>query len=197
MRHGRERLAGACSWRPVASPAGGDDSGIDRALSREDEFARLMQACGPSLSRLAAAWTRSRPERDDLTQEIAVAIWRAMPGFRGECRERTFVLRVAQNQAITHASKRRVLLGPIDEAEDETASGEPDPEHAYAGAQRRDRLLAAIRRLPDNLRQVVALALEDLSTAEIAQVIGITENNVAVRLSRAREALRKDLGDET
>ena len=194
MSPGRERLAGV---RPATGSAPGSDSGIDRALSREDEFARLLRAYGPSLSRLAAAWTRSRSERDDLTQEIAVAIWRALPGFRNECSERTYVLRVAQNQAITYAGKRRVVLGPINEVEEETASGEPDPELAYAGAQRRDRLLAAIRQLPDSLRQVVTLALEDLSTAQIAQVIGITENNVAVRLSRAREALRRALGGET
>ena len=51
-------------------------------------------------------------------------------------------------------------------------------------------MLAAIRALPVNYRQVITLALEDMTPVEIAAVLGVTENNVAVRLNRARKALR-------
>ncbi len=57
-------------------------------------------------------------------------------------------------------------------------------------SRRRETLLAAIRALPVNYRQVITLALEDLAPAEIAAVLGVTENNIAVRLNRARTALR-------
>ncbi len=57
------------------------------------------------------------------------------------------------------------------------------------------RLMEAVRRLPLIQRQVVVLALEDLDYAEIAAVLGITENNVGVRLNRARASLRKLMGE--
>lgn len=60
--------------------------------------------------------------------------------------------------------------------------------------QRRERLQAAVQSLPMGLRQVVVLTLEGLSHAEVADVVGITENNVAVRLTRARAALSRRLG---
>ena len=60
-------------------------------------------------------------------------------------------------------------------------------------ANQRDRLRAAIQHLPLVYRQVIMLMLEDLSHAEIADVLGITESNVAVRLNRARKALKESL----
>lgn len=63
-------------------------------------------------------------------------------------------------------------------------------------AAERERLLGAIQRLPEGHRQVVLLSLEGLSHADIAEVLGITENNVAVRLSRARRALKDLLAAE-
>lgn len=60
---------------------------------------------------------------------------------------------------------------------------------------RRDRLRAAIQRLPLAYRQAVMLMLEDLSHAEIGEILGIGESNVAVRLNRARKALREVLGE--
>jgi RNA polymerase sigma-70 factor (ECF subfamily) len=55
-------------------------------------------------------------------------------------------------------------------------------------------LLAAIRRLPIPYRQVITMTLDELPQAEIAAVVGISENNVAVRLNRARKLLRQELG---
>jgi RNA polymerase sigma-70 factor (ECF subfamily) len=67
-----------------------------------------------------------------------------------------------------------------------------DPEQATIRNLTRERLLSAVRRLPEGARQVVILNLSGLGAAEIGEVLGITENNAAVRLSRARRAL-KDL----
>ena len=57
--------------------------------------------------------------------------------------------------------------------------------------ERRDRVQAAVRELPLGLRQVVVLTLEGLSNAEVADVVGISENNVAVRMTRARAELTR------
>ena len=62
--------------------------------------------------RLAASYTNSPSDRDDLFQDSALAIWKALPGFRGESAERTFIFRIAQNRAITFISQRRPQSAP-------------------------------------------------------------------------------------
>ena len=88
---------------------------------------------------------------------------------------------------------RRVATIEVAEAEHVVDPAE-SPESRAARGQRRERLDAAIRALPLVHRQVLTLALEDLSHAEIGGVLGIRENAVAVRLTRARQALREALG---
>lgn len=160
--------------------------------SREARFARILEAFGPSLDRLAAAYEAEPAERDDLLQEISFALWQALPGFRGECSERTFVYRIAHNRGLTHRARRRIrVTEPLDSVE-AVADSAPDPEQTLARTLNRERLMAAVRRLPEGARQVVVLSLSGLAAAEIGEVLGISENNAAVRLSRARRAL-KDL----
>jgi RNA polymerase sigma factor (sigma-70 family) len=123
-------------------------------------------------------------------QEIALAIWGALPRFRGECSERTFLFRIAHNRAIAHLSRRRLPIvesGVELEIEDTT----PDPESALSSEEQGTRLLAAIQRLPVAYAQVVTLMLEGLSYEEIADVLGISESNVGARLTRARATLRR------
>jgi RNA polymerase sigma factor (sigma-70 family) len=159
----------------------------------EQRFTEILSAYGPALGRLASSYARGSGEHEDLLQEIAIAIWRALPTFRGECSERTFIYRIAHNRALTHLARR----GPATESVDEGAAyadALANPEQLLSAAQRRQRLLAAIRRLPVAYAQVVTLTLEELSYAEIAAVLGISESNVGARLSRARALLRQDLG---
>ena len=156
------------------------------------DFDRVIAEHGPALRRLAAAWERDAAAREDLLQEILLALWRALPRFRGESSEKTFVLRVAHNRAITHRFKPRARAEPL-EAAAAVADGRPTPEADAAAAQRLERLRRALQSLPVPARQVLTLSLEGLSGAEIAAVLGITENNAGVRLSRARRALREEL----
>jgi RNA polymerase sigma factor (sigma-70 family) len=67
----------------------------------------LLAAHGAALSRLASSYVRRQDEREDLLQEIVVAIWRALPRFRRESSERTFLFRIAHNRAITYVARRR------------------------------------------------------------------------------------------
>jgi RNA polymerase sigma factor (sigma-70 family) len=163
-------------------------------MGDDQDFERLLAEFGPALRRLAGSYEPDAGRRDDLAQEIAIALWRALPRFRGECSLRTFVYRIAHNRALTHVWRRgRARTAEVAEAEHVVDPAE-SPESRVARGQRRDRLDVAIRTLPIVHRQVLTLALEDLSHAEIGGVLGIRENAVAVRLTRARQALREALG---
>ena len=157
------------------------------------ELARILADHGPALARAVASYARTDAERKDLLQEVALALFRALPSFRGECSERAFVLRVAHNQGITYSTRRR----PTIDLDEETPSPSPDPERALEQKQRAARLHRAIHALPLGHRQVVTLLLEDLSHEEIASVLGLSLTNVGVRLHRARAALREALGESS
>jgi len=178
-----------------ALPAAGLDTiGSVERRALAEQYERIFAAYGAALVRLTACY-ESRPEaREDLLQEILVALWKALPTFRGDCSEKTFALRVAHNRCLTHVWRRgksRESEGTLPEIPDPRRS----PEALAIENRRREVLLAAIRALPVNYRQVITLALEDLAPAEIAAVLGVTENNVAVRLNRARKTLRQILGE--
>lgn len=167
--------------------------------TREDRFDRIMREYGPALSRLAFGYERVASARDELTQEIALALWQALPHFRGDCSERTFVYRIAHNRGLTHVCKRQPAHQSLDELPQlfEPIDPRPHPEQQAAISHQRDRLRSAIQSLPLAYRQVVMLMLEELSHAEIAGVLGITENNVGVRLNRARKALKEALEERS
>ena len=162
-----------------------------QAESEAERFDRLLAANGPALQRLASSYTNTTSDRDDLFQDIAVALWQALPRFRGECSERTFLFRIAHNRAIDYLRSRRDL-NAID-AEDLLPDARLDPEAGLSEQQQGERLHQAIHRLPLPYRQVITLVLEEMSYGEIAQVLGITETNVGVRLNRARQLLRNIL----
>ena len=167
--------------------------------STEARFDRLLREYGPALSRLAFGYEKRAASREELMQEIALAIWQALPRFRGECSERTFVFRIAHNRGITHAVRRRPEHEALEELTDaqHPADPAPLPDERAAERQRRDWLRAAIRTLAPLHRETIMLALEDLSAAEIGEVLGISANNAAVRLHRARAALKKALEERS
>ncbi len=163
---------------------------MDRAIL-EQQFERILAAHGRALSRLAASYTNTLSDRDDLLQETAVAIWQALPRFRGECSERTFAFRIAHNRAVTFLARTRSFMSAyIDEEQIEVHDSALSPESDLARRQSAERLREAVHRLPLAYRQVITLTLEGLGYKEIAEVLGISESNVGVRLNRARQTLR-------
>jgi RNA polymerase sigma-70 factor (ECF subfamily) len=154
----------------------------------EPDFERLLAQNGAALTRLAASYTNTVSDRDDLLQEIAIATWQALHQFRGDCSERTFLFRIAHNRGITHLARRREVTAGLEESD--VLDPAPNPESDLAQRQRADRLRQAVRCLPIAYRQVIVLTLEGLSYREISEVLGISESNVGVRSSRARRLLQ-------
>ncbi|HEX6901017.1 MAG TPA: sigma-70 family RNA polymerase sigma factor [Thermoanaerobaculia bacterium] len=167
---------------------------MSRAL--EERYDRILREQAPALRRVAASYEADPARREDLFQDICLALWQALPGFRGDCSERTFAFRIAHNRGLTHGWRARgTAAADLDEAA-EVVDPRSDPESAAFEGQRRERLRDAVRRLPLPARQVVVLSLEGLGNREIGEVLGLTENNVAVRLTRARKLLRQLMGEE-
>lgn len=173
---------------PVPHPVPVEDSHVQ---GRQARYAEIRAAHGPALARVASTYASSAAERDDLIQEIALAIWTALPRFRGEASVRTFVFRIAHNCGVSHLRRRRPAAAAA-----EVPDGAPTAQHVLEVQSDRDRLMAAIAELGVAQRQVLTLSLEGLSYAEIAEVLGLSEKNVSVRLTRARQSLRKRLGGE-
>ena len=155
-------------------------------------YERLLSEHGPALRRVAGSYEADRHRREDLFQDICLAIWQALPSFRGEASERTFIFRIGHNRGLSHSWRRRPAAADLEEAET-VVDPLPGPEAEAGASERRRRLRSAVRGLPLAARQVVSLSLEGLSQREIGEVLGISENNVAVRLHRARAALRRSL----
>jgi RNA polymerase sigma-70 factor (ECF subfamily) len=166
-----------------------------RAL--EQQFERILDEHGAAISRLAYSYEVVAGIREELVQEMALAIWKALPHFRGECSERTFVFRIAHNRGLTHVRRRRAPQQSLDDLEeaDEPVDARPHPDEQLAQMKQRERLASAVQSLPVVHKQIIVLMLEGLSHAEIGEVLGITENNVAVRLTRARKVLKETMGE--
>lgn len=168
--------------------------GDARGENRDERCVRMLTEHDAAIRRLIASYERDPSRRQDLVQDIWLAVWQALPRFRDDCSERTFVFRIAHNRAVSHIEHwQRRRTDPLYDDAPVAASG-PDPEFALTQQQRRERLQAAVQELPLGLRQVVVLTLEGLSHAEVADIVGISDNNVAVRMTRARAELTRLLG---
>jgi RNA polymerase sigma-70 factor (ECF subfamily) len=154
-------------------------------------FKTWLHQYGGTVLKVSHAYTLTAEEREDLAQEILLQLWRSLPQFQGRASASTWVYRVALNTALSWHRKegrRRVRQQPLLEPEELTATGVDSAEQLH---QREvvDCLYSAIRRLPKAEAALVLLYLEDLSYREIAEVLGISESNVGVKLNRARAAL--------
>lgn len=164
------------------------------AENREARYLRLVSEHERAIRRLASSYERDVGRRQDLVQDIWLALWQALPGFRDDCSERTFVFRIAHNRGVSHIQHwRRRRTEALDDGQP-VPHASPGPEDAFSVRQQGERLRVAVSRLPLGLRQVIVLVLEGLSYREVGDVLGISENNVAVRVTRARTALARHLG---
>jgi RNA polymerase sigma factor (sigma-70 family) len=106
---------------------------------------------------------------------------------------KSYVARIAQNICVTHV--RRALVRHTEPLDDTLADPAPPLDDATAHVRRLACLVDAVRSLPENLKTVASLYLEDIPIKDIALALGISESNASVRLHRAKSAIRLKFGE--
>jgi RNA polymerase sigma-70 factor (ECF subfamily) len=164
----------------------------------ESLFKSWLTEHGGAILKVARAYTLTTEDCQDLVQEILLQAWQSLPRFQGRASPSTWLYRVALNTALGWHRKehrRQVRQQPILEVEELPVAG---LDSAQQAVQREvvERLYAAIRQLPKTEAALVLLYLDDMSYRQIAEVLGISENNVGVKLNRAKKALGELLKEE-
>lgn len=165
------------------------DEDLAKAASLGDAaaFAALLGRHYDRLFRLCFRLTGARSEAEDLCQDICAALPAKLRAFRGEARLTTWLWRVAVNAS--HDRRRRQAT--LRKASDGWGGWEIARQEAMAeDRERADWLLAAMARLAPDLRDTLALVLDDLSHAEAGAILGLSEGTVSWRVSEAKKRLR-------
>lgn len=153
----------------------------------EKEFVATIRLYERVIYKVCYMYTTPHATLNDLYQEVVLNIWKAFPKFRNECKVSTWIYRIALNTCISFIRKEKnipeiVTLNP----EVNTMIDEKDPIHE---------MLREMYRLINQLTQldksIILLYLEEKSYEEIAEITGLTVTNVATKLSRIKEKLKK------
>lgn len=147
------------------------------------------------LFKVASAYCRRASDREDLVAETIAQLWRSYDRFDDRLPFSTWMYRIAVNVAISFyrsESRRRRSVVPAEERVlEELAVPQPAEE---------DERLARVRDLIDRLnelnRALMLLYLDDRPHSEIAAILGISETNVATKISRIRDRFKRSLADE-
>jgi RNA polymerase sigma-70 factor (ECF subfamily) len=147
------------------------------------------------LLKVAHMYCRDPEDRRDLVQEISIQVWQAWPNFDEARVFSTWLYRIALNIAISHrrsASTRARHVSPVDAG---TLAALPDPA-ALEPDDRVRELYRVIDQQDDLHRALLLLYLEGREYREIAEVLGLSETNVATKLSRLKQRLRAEMGSD-
>jgi RNA polymerase sigma-70 factor, ECF subfamily len=157
---------------------------------REAEFLEIVRANTARLRKIARVYADDAEAQRDLYQDMLVALWRALPSFQGDAQVSTWLYRVALNTALSYERKQTVRAeATLRDDHPVWTSGVSAPDASLKREEQRSRLYAAIDRLDTMDKTLVMMYLDDTSYAVIADVLGISENYVGVKLHRIKKQL--------
>jgi len=186
-------------------PAGFDESALVAQAKAGDQnaFAELVNRYERKIYRLAKNITRNDEDAEDVLQDAFLKAYTHLDNFKGDSKFYTWIVRIAVNEALMRLRKRKTdrsvpLDEPVDLGEEtvqrEIAVWEDNPEQQYSQEEWRKILDEAVESLKPDFRTVFVLRdIEELSTEETAETLGISVPAVKSRLLRARLALRERL----
>lgn len=154
-----------------------------KSLEQNELFERWTREYAAILHHVANGFADG-DHRQDLMQELLLAVWKAVPAFRADSQPSTFLYRVSHNAALTWQRSQRTYQRKLAEA----ALTPPQPT-ARDDAALLEQIYAGIRQLPPLDRSLMLLSLDEVSYREMAAIHGLSESNVGARLHRARQKL--------
>jgi RNA polymerase sigma-70 factor (ECF subfamily) len=157
-------------------------------IEEEKKFISLINEHQGLIHKVCIMYENDPDVRNDLFQEIVLQLWKSRSSFRGEAKITTWMYRIALNTAISGFRKqtRNVKTEDLKELHMNISDSWGDEREEDI-----QRLHSAIRQLSEIERAMIMMALEEVPYDEIAETIGITQNNVRVRMNRIREKLKK------
>ena len=149
----------------------------------ERQFLQLIDQHQGIIHKICRLYRDSREDREDLFQEIVYQLWKSAPSFEGKAKFSSWMYRVALSTAIATFRKKKpnILYTPA----------LPEQAAQQAPEEQREQLFEALKQLNDGDKALIALYLEDLSYREIAEITGITETNVGVKLNRIKNKIQQ------
>ncbi len=163
------------------------------AVDDQEIFLQLVEQHRGIIRKVAAGYCSSLVDQHDLTQEIMLQLWKAYPRYSPGRPFSTWMYRIALNVAIsflrrnTRPVRQTISLDEIDGELAHESTGTPEMDERIALLQRLIALLDPLN------RALLLLYLDDHSYRDISAILGITETNVATKLSRLKERLRQNL----
>lgn len=160
---------------------------------RDQVFEQWMEAHKAILFKVARAYGASHADREDLFQQIALQVWNSIEAFRGEAAVSTWIYQVALNTALAWNRKERKHGRGRQDLEAATgllvAPASRDP--------RLDWIYQRIAELDEVSRSLALLMLDGFSYRDMAQILGISETNVGVKINRIKATLVAQLAKES
>lgn len=154
------------------------------------QFLQLIEKNKGIIYKVARSYGKNEEDRQDLFQEIVIQLWRAFERYNDEYKLSTWMYRIALNVAISFYRKERRRMEsnlPLTESMADIADDNPQAEQ-----DANIRLLQQfINELKELDKALMILYLESKSYREMAEILGITETNVATRINRAKEQLKQ------
>ena len=156
--------------------------------TKEQLFSEVSGQHSGLITRIALSYEADPALRRELMQDIMLAIWLALPSFRGDSSLKTFVASIAQKRSISHVAKRareprQVELPP------DLVSAALTPDEEAVRNDLKKQLVESIQLLPIPQREAIVLCLEGFSYSEVAETLGISVNAATLRCQRAKTAL--------
>jgi RNA polymerase sigma-70 factor (ECF subfamily) len=155
----------------------------------QEAFIRLVNEHRGMLYKVCRMYCFTESDRQDLFQEIVIQLWKSYPGFRGDAKFSTWLYRIALNTAISGLRKQRRLITPTDPKQLPTEL--QDIQYPAEKDEQLQQLYAAIEKLTEVEKALTMLYLEDKTYLEMEEILGISQNNLRVKMNRIKEKLRK------
>lgn len=159
---------------------------------QDARYIEAIRVCGAMLSRLAHGYEKDTSRRQDLMQEIHVALWKSFESFDERCALQTWVYRVAHNVAIRHMmNNKRIRLRELHTLEEipEQRLGHED-RSTQEQSESLQQLFSLIEQLKPVDRQVILLYLEAQDAQSISEITGLSPENVATKIHRIKKLLQ-------
>jgi len=156
--------------------------------SAENQFVEIVKTHQGILHKVCGMYRHDPDDKKDLFQEIVIQLWRAFPKFKQESKISTWIYQIALNVAISDFRKesrkpKRVELS-------ENLLNISDNIYDNSTEEQIKIMHHAIAQLSEIEKAIVMLYFEEKDNEEIAEIVGITQNNVRVKMTRIREKLR-------